>query len=130
MIFFDYNRRNIKIIVRLILAFIIASLFVMIMDFGLFKSFYELYYGDSEIAQFFIDNGTNVFENSTRASTFLIIIYRAFYSMLPIAITIFLFFYYHSKKFPEKWLLSICTWFRLCIFDNQLWENLLFFNIS
>lgn len=70
------------------------------------RSLYELYYGDSEISQFLIDNGTNVFEYSVKAASFKLILYRMFYSMLPIAIMLFLCFYYISKSLPDKWLES------------------------
>ncbi len=101
--FFE-SHKNIKIIVLFIVALIISFLFVLLMDFDLIKSLYELYYGDSEIAKFFEDAGANVFENGVRAMTLLIVIYRVLYSMLPIAIMLFFAFYYHSKTLPEKWL--------------------------
>ncbi|MBO5610383.1 MAG: LTA synthase family protein [Eubacterium sp.] len=103
---FFNEHKNIRIVIRLLLALVIAALFVFIMDFDLLKSVYELYYGDSEIAQFFEDNGQNVFELSVKVASFKLVLYRAFYSMLPIAITLFLLFYYHSKKLPKKWMES------------------------
>lgn len=101
---FFNEHKNIRIVIRLLLALVIAALFVFIMDFDLLKSIYELYYGHSEIAQFFEDNGQNVFELSVKAASFKLVLYRTFYSMLPIAIMLFLTFYYHSRRLPKKWL--------------------------
>ena len=101
--FFE-THKNIKIVVSVLIALITGTVFVLVMDFDLLKSVYELYYGNSEIAQFFEDNGQNVFELSVKVASFKLVLYRAFYSMLPIAITLFLLFYYHSKKLPKKWM--------------------------
>ena len=100
------KKKNAKIVLCALVAFFLAVIIVVFMDFDLLKSLYNLYYGDSEFGQFFTDIGQNTFENSTRAATLKLVLYRAAYSALPIAIMFFLFFYYRSKKLPEKILNS------------------------
>ena len=102
-LYFKRNK-NVTIIIRLLLAFFFSFVFVLFMDYDLLKTLYELYYGDSEVAQFFKDAGENVFTNSIRVTSFKLVLYRAFYSILPIMLMLFLSFSYGSKKLPDKCL--------------------------
>ena len=101
-----FCKQNIRILVLAFVSILITGLFVFLVDFDLIKSVYELYYGKSEVATFFKEQGENVFTHSVRTTTFKLIIFRFIYSMIPLAIGMFLLFLYHCKKLPDKILKS------------------------
>ncbi|MBP3233964.1 MAG: sulfatase-like hydrolase/transferase [Eubacterium sp.] len=95
---------NLKTIVFFFFAIILGFLLIFLLDYDLLKTIYEMYYGNSEITQFFKEQGENIFEIESKSAAFSFIIYRAFYSSLPIIICIFTEFYYHTVMLPEKML--------------------------
>ncbi len=96
------HRTSLVICVRLLVSIVVASAFIALMDFGLIRELYKLYYGDSEVSQFFKEQAQNVFQDSVRVTSFKLVLYRAFYSMVPIAVAVFLMIIYHSKSLPHK----------------------------
>lgn len=83
-----------------LISVFLATLILLLMDYSLLKSIFSIYYGESNVTEFFRDQGQNIFENSVRVTAFKLILFRAFYSMLPLVIMIFLFIYYHEKQLP------------------------------
>ena len=94
--------KNLKIVLIAFISFIIASVIVLLMDFDLIKTLYELYYGDSDITIFFEEQGQNIFTTDVRITTFKLIISRTIYTIIPIACSLFIGIYYHSKALSEK----------------------------
>ena len=74
------------------------------MDYSLIKAIYEMYYGDSEIIDFFKEQGQNVLNPSVGVTTFRLVIWRFIYTLPGIILAIFLGVYYRSKSFSEKFL--------------------------
>lgn len=97
-----FSKRNRKIIYLLVLSFFISSLLVFVFDIDLIKSLYELYYGNSNIGDFFKEQGQNVFTNEVRVTIFKLIISRTIYSIIPISIAMFIGVVYHAKKLPDR----------------------------
>ena len=100
------SNTNIRIIRVAFVSLIISLLFVFFMDFDLLKSMYQLYYGESEIVDFFEEQQQNVFTNGVRVTVFRLIVFRFIYSVLPIVVGLFLMAFYHSKALPQKYTKS------------------------
>ena len=89
-----------KVIFVILISVIIATLIILLMDYSLLKSIFSIYYGESNVVEYFKEQGQNLFKNSIRVTAFKLILFRAFYSMIPLAIMLFLFIYYHEKQLP------------------------------
>jgi len=96
------NKNNWWILIKALISFAISLIFICMVDLGIIKAIFNLYYGESGIAEFFKENNENVFQVSVRVTSFKLIIYRAFYSMIPIFVTVFLLIYYYSKALPGR----------------------------
>ena len=92
------NKKNILIILMFILSVIISATFVFFMDFSLLKELYNLYFGESEVKDFFAEFGDNLFNNASLKSIFRLVLFRFIYSVAPISFGIFLLLFYHSKE--------------------------------
>ena len=99
-----FNLYNKKIVILLILSIFISAVFIFFMDFSLIKTLYDMYYGDSSIGDFFKEQGDNIFNNDVRVTVFKLVIARGLYSIIPIVICVFILFYYHIKKLPDRLL--------------------------
>ena len=91
-----------KIIVYVLISVILATILIVLMDYDLLSSLYNLYFGESEIADFFENMGQNVFKDTVRITSFKLVIYRAIYSAVPVIISIFLLCYYRAKALPRR----------------------------
>ena len=99
-----FNRNNAKIVILLMLSVFLAGVFVLLMDLGLLKTLYDLYNGETEVGDYFNNQGININTVRVLMSIYSIVIDRYIYSVLPIGITLFLFGYYHSKSFSKMFL--------------------------
>lgn len=98
------SSKNRRIVVRQIISIVVALVFISVMDFGLLKSIYDMYYGDSHIGDFFKEQGQNIFTDDVRVTTFKFIISRGIYSIIPIVICVYILLFYFSKKLPDRLL--------------------------
>lgn len=100
------DKKNIYNIFSYIFPAFFAALFVLIMDAGLIKALYDLYYGDSSVIDFFKEQGQNVFDPKVRSEIFKLIRYRLLYSIIPVFFCFLFLLKYYSIKLPSKILLK------------------------
>lgn len=84
------------------MALVVALFLILLMDAKLIWTLYEMYYGNSDIGDFFKEQGQNVFTTEVRVTTFKFVIFRLIYSIIPLMVSFALFALYDSKCLSEK----------------------------
>ena len=102
MINIQINKNSYRIIFLMLVSFIFSILFVFFMDFAFVSTIYKMYYGESEIGNFFLDKGKNIFTTDVRVTTFKLVIARAIYSIFPIFLGGSIFLFYNSNHFSDE----------------------------
>ena len=92
-----FNKHNFKVLYVFLGAFTITLIIILVLDWGLLKSLYNLYYGDSEIIDFFSEYGGAIINNSTRIATFKLVFSRMLLSVCPLTIGLFLLYFYRKR---------------------------------